>query len=125
MSIRIGTLKHEKLETIFVSYPKDIIKLCNILQNNYTKVSAIDQLIALGDIYNLDKTVESTLFYSRDKGDPIEGCKSYEENTESLTSINTNSSPIDYYLIWTNKWNICSAYTNDWTSVKKFLNKKK
>lgn len=125
MSVRIGLLKDGILETVYCLYPKDIKQLGKLLKEDYTKVSQIKELLKLGDLHTLKNNTDNSIFYIRDKNDPPEACHSYLEDASDLQSINTSRSPIDYYLIWTNKWNICEANKDNWTSVTKFLNKLK
>lgn len=121
MSIRLGILKNNKVKTIFAYYPNDIKQVINIIKDHYNKSVIIEDLIELGDIHSLRKDSLLTLYFSRDKGDDYEGCKPIIEEASNLQDINTDISPVDYYLIWTNKWNICPAYTKDWKSLTKFI----
>ncbi len=122
MSFRIGVLEEGELETVYGFYPKRIDTLCEILKNNYPKQIDAKKLIELGDIYSLRESITDTIYYERDKGDPKEACVSYKEKVDNLEAINTNASPVDYYLIWTNKWNIFNTETSEWTTLNKFLN---
>ncbi|MGL4374057.1 MAG: hypothetical protein ACRCS6_09760 [Turicibacter sp.] len=122
MSFRIGVLSDDELETVYGIYPKNIEVLCQLLKNHYTKQQDAMSLIELGDIFTLKETVDLTKYYERDKGDPKNSCKSYKEKASSLEAINTNASPVDYYFIWTNKWNVFNTQTSEWTTINKFLN---
>lgn len=122
MSFRIGILEDDELETVYGFYPTDIEVLCKLLKDNYTKLTSAKKLIELGDIHSVGATVDQTVYYERDKGDPQEACVSYKEEVKNIESINTNASPVDYYLIWTNKWNIYDSKTSEWTTINKFLN---
>lgn len=122
MSFRIGVLEGGELETVYGFYPSKIVTLCEILKNNYSKQIDAKNLIALGDIYTLKNNVSDTQYYERDKGDPKEACVSYKEKVDNLDSVNTESSPVDYYIIWTNKWNVFNKETSEWNTLNKFLN---
>ena len=122
MSFRIGVLDGDYLETVYGYYPLKIDKLCEILKNNYSKSADAKRIIELGDIYILKESVDTTVYYERDKGDPKEACVSYKEKVSSLESYDTNSSPVDYYLVWTNKWNVYNSETSEWFTLNKFLN---
>lgn len=125
MSVRIGILREGRLKTVYLFDETKIKDVCELLNDNFKKISNIEDLIQNGDIVGLGKSVEKSSFYHRDKGEDYELCKPYEEEVNSLEEIDTGRSPVDYYLVWINKWNICEAYTNDWTTVTKFLNQLK
>lgn len=125
MSVRIGILREGRLKTVYLFNETKIKDICELLNDNFKKISNIEDLIQNGDIVGLGKSVEKSSFYHRDKGEAYELCKPYEEEVNSLEEIDTGRSPVDYYLVWTNKWNICETYTNDWTTVTKFLNQLK
>jgi len=40
-----------------------------ILNNNYTTKEQVEALVALGDLSSLDKTLETTVAYARDRGE--------------------------------------------------------
>lgn len=40
----------------------------NILLNHYKTPEAVNELISMGDLSSLDETIESTVFYARDRG---------------------------------------------------------
>lgn len=124
MSFRIGILENGTLETVYGYYPRRIESLCELIKHNYFKPVNIKELISLGDIYELRKNIDETVYYNRDKGDPIEACISYKEKVDDLQSINTLASPVDYYLIWTNKWNVFDVKTSEWTTINKILKRK-
>ena len=86
-------------------------------------MSDIEELVSLGDIHSLKETVDSTVFYHRDKDDPFNLCAPCVEDCSTLDEVDVYRSPVDYYLVWTNKWNICEVNSENWTSVTKFLNK--
>ena len=60
----------------------------NILLNHYKTPEAVDELISLGDLSSLDETIESTVFYGRDRGETgtmaqtFSDFKDYERNCD-------------------------------------------
>lgn len=84
--------------TIALEYPDGTIKQIyanwdgylagngNILLNHYKTPEAVNELISYGDLSSLDETIESTVFYGRDRGeDKVEACSfsdfnDYEHN---------------------------------------------
>lgn len=124
MSVRIGIAKNKIVKTVFSTYPNNIMKVSEILNTYYKKDSEIEELINLGDIYELNNNIQLTKFFNRDKGDYEEACKYFIDNVENLKDINTFNSPVDYYIIWNKKWYICEAYTKNWITLNKFLKQK-
>lgn len=123
MNARLGILKNNEFTSVYLYQYKDIKSLCTLLKDYYKKESDILELFKMGDIFYLSKDLNTSNFYSRDQKDPFEACMPIMEKEDSLEKINTSSSPVDYYLVFTNKWNICESYNSNWTSVVKFLNK--
>lgn len=41
----------------------------NILLNHYSTPESVNELISLGDLSSLNETIESTVFYARDRGE--------------------------------------------------------
>lgn len=118
MSFRIGLLEDTTLETIYGYYPRRTDELVTVLKS-YKKPSDIKKILEQGDVYHLKKTVKDSLFYCRDKGDPINGCNSYIENIKDLKDITNNVSPVDFYFIYTNKWNIYDVNKEEWLTLNK------
>lgn len=122
MSARIGIIKDGELKTVYLNYPLSVTALVALLKDNYTKTGSVEKLFDKGDIHTLKSTIEDTVYFV-DKGDPEDAVKPFIEECEDLENVNTDRSPVDYYVIWTNKWNVCEAYTSQWLSAIKFLKK--
>ena len=74
-----------------------------ILQDYYDTEQLVRELLALGDLSSLDKTLQSTVAYHRDKGDKYSGVSQYEGREELLaSSINCGAEYV--YLFENDKW---------------------
>ena len=126
MSARIGILQNGILKTSYLFGSTDSKKLSLLLRDNYKKDSEINNLIIEGDISNLTENIETSRFFHRDCNEPWEACQYYSEEINELSDI-SNFSPVDYYFIWTNKWNVYEVYAEEpkWLSVTKYLTKLK
>ena len=51
----------------------------NILLNHYKTPEAVNELISYGDLSSLDETIESTVFYGRDRGETGVGARSFSD----------------------------------------------
>ena len=69
MSVRIGILREGRLKTVYLFDETKIKDVCELLNDNFKKISNIEDLIQNGDIVGLGKSVEKSSFYHRDKGE--------------------------------------------------------
>lgn len=123
MSARIGIIDNGQLKSIFLFNSSKSKELSNYLRQNFKKKESVEELINLGDMNSLGKTIDSCRYFCRDCGDKWEGCTPYVEEANELIDIDTNASPIDRYFIFhKNKWFTCEAYTNNWITITKFIN---
>ena len=122
MSLRLGVINDDKFTSIFVNtYKKDTIATIIDKILNY-KPKDFNLLVTLGDINSLQDTVERTVFYCKDRGEPWEACKLIiETNVSSLEDVNTDISPVDYYIVFhKGKYKIAESYTHDWYGLKQY-----
>lgn len=124
MSARIGIIEKDVYKSVYLHNTSKLKNLLENLRQNYKKRESVEKLIDLGDINIISKTIDSCIFYNRDKKDPWDGCKPYLEESNSLENININISPVDYYFTYfQNKWYVCEAYKqNSWVTITKFIN---
>lgn len=127
MSARIGILKNGELTTIYLFGKTDLFKTCTLLKN-YKKAVKIEELISYGDLNYLNNTINTCVYFNRDRGEPFEACKPYVEKVNNIDDINTSTSAVDHYFIFCvnkNKWFYCEAFFNEWVEINKVLIKLK
>lgn len=122
MSARIGIIAEDTLITTYLFGQSDPFKIGCILKSSYKKSPQIKELMSFGDIVELKNNTLESIFFSRDRGEPEEACKSYEEYADSLESINTSTSAVDHYFIYfQNKWYYTKSFTNEWIDMNRYL----
>jgi len=83
-----------------------------ILVNGYGTTEFVDELIKLGNISNLEYSVDSTIFYGRDRHEDDQEPESYNDIAELMDS----SLSAEYYYYFTGqKWNVFDGNGNDIT----------
>lgn len=124
MSIRIGILDENVFKSVYVYNSSQPAKLALTIRQHYKKRDIVDELIALGDISSISKTIKESRYFCRDKGDPWEACVPYDETAASLEDIDIQSSPVDFYFAYfKNKWYVSPSYQeNKWITITKFIN---
>lgn len=56
----------------------------NILLNNYKTPEDVNELISFGDLSSLDDTIESTVFYARDRGETGVCARSFSDYNDYM-----------------------------------------
>lgn len=89
----------------------------SLLVNHYNSLEKIKELLSLGHISSLSETIEKTIFYHRDRNEPLE---------PPTTTIFHYNSQKDFQLEWyeeydyiffNNFWYVFSCYNEKWTML--------
>lgn len=79
-----------------------------ILNENYTKEDAL-KLLEFGQISGLGETIESCVFYHRDRGEELSSAESLNNIEELIESANDCGA--EYVYLFDNEWLVCDTYS--------------
>jgi hypothetical protein len=124
MNLRIGAISSKNIfKSVFVNvFEKDsIIDIIKRVENY--KPKEFRELLELGDINHLRESIEKTVFYHRDKGDPMIACEPVLDiDVTKPLDIDIEASPVDYYIVLFNsRYYISEAFNANWRTLKKFI----
>lgn len=107
----IGLKNQEQITAICVDFNGGLIGsecVGYILLNNYNTIAKIHELFAMGDCIKLNSTIENSVFYRRDRQEPLGNTQSeiYDQSMwEELMDLQSN----DFFYLYDGKWNLCSG----------------
>ena len=98
----ISYLTAEKVLSIYVHFDGYISYLGKMLLENYNDEAKVKELISNGDASYIDKTIESSFFYHRDRNEEL-----HIDKSVSIIEARMSCGGVDYHYVWDEgRWNL-------------------
>ena len=100
----IGTIQNGELVYIYLHFDGYPSHTLTTLKSHYNSQELADQLISMGDMSVLDNTIESSIFYARDRGEKkvINKGESNFTNCEYAYIFNNGEWNCSYEILFSN-----------------------